>query len=169
MHILCVKLFLQIYPINAFNSVPADHTFYLTQNFRFGPEIAFAVNVILSEQRCPEQKSLVAGRKRDFILLGSCEIDPKLEEFRPVAIIGQSVNKLLCEVDKLVCDADESNRPTAALVGGLESYDLDDYLDIYYLIKGENDKLKKWKTLLDVDFFQELYTEENKGIQPSSN
>ena len=33
--------------VNALHSFDADRTFYLTQSFRFGPEVAFAANCCL--------------------------------------------------------------------------------------------------------------------------
>jgi hypothetical protein len=158
---------LQVYPfnstINAFESAPANHTFHLTQSFRFGPEIAYVANAFLSTQKNPEQTAIVGGRKEDFIILRSSEINPKLKDFRPVAILGRRWGRLLNEVDKLVCSVDGSDRPSAALVGGLESYDLDDYLDIYHLIKGENLKMKKWQTLQSIQSLEGIAWQTENG------
>jgi F-box protein 18 (helicase) len=55
--------------VNALESVEASHTFYLTQSFRFGPEIGFAADAFLSTLKAVNgRQTLVGGQKRDSIV-----------------------------------------------------------------------------------------------------
>lgn len=113
--------------VNALGSVESTQTFYLTQSFRFGPDIAFAADAFLTKYKKVHKQTLVGGLKRDFVVSRSA-INVKDKEFRPVAVVGRTNIGLLAEVVKLVCDVDESKRPCAAFAGGLQSYNFDDYL-----------------------------------------
>ena len=48
--------------VNAMNNLPATHTFYLTQSFRFGPEIAFAAASCLELLKGEKEKTLVGNK-----------------------------------------------------------------------------------------------------------
>jgi len=51
--------------VNALDIVVPTHTYYLTQSFRFGPEIAFIANKTLLELKGIDERTLVGGKKRD--------------------------------------------------------------------------------------------------------
>lgn len=54
--------------VNALSSVPATHTFHLTQSFRFGPEIGYAAHCVLEELLNVKCHTLVGGRCHDSII-----------------------------------------------------------------------------------------------------
>jgi F-box protein 18 (helicase) len=141
--------------VNALGSVESTQTFYLTQSFRFGPEIGFAADAFLTTQKCVDRQTLVGGEKRDYVV-SRCDVDVKDKEFRPVAIIGRTNIGLFSEVVKLVCEAETSSRPKASFAGGFDSYNFDDYLDIYHLSVGQNQKMKKWKKFRNFESFQQF-------------
>ena len=141
--------------VNALGSVESTHTFYLTQSFRFGPEIAFAADAFLTTQKGVETQTLVGGNKRDFVVSRSV-IDVTNKEFRPVAVIGRTNMELFAEVVRLVCDVKDDVRPRAAFAGGFESYNFNDYLDIYNLSIGRNELMKKWKNFRSFSSFQQF-------------
>ena len=122
--------------VNALDLITPTHTYYLTQSFRFGPEIASVANKWLFYLKSVEDRTLVGGMKRDSYL--GTNIDPRDQ----VAFIGRSNFGLFQKLNQLIFD---DNCKSVGLVGGVESYNFDDYLDIFYLMKGQNDKMKKYK------------------------
>ncbi|KAG0724849.1 F-box DNA helicase 1 [Chionoecetes opilio] len=54
--------------INALENVTSTHTFYLTQSFRFGPEVAYVAQCVLETLSRAEGRTLVGGHKRDCII-----------------------------------------------------------------------------------------------------
>ncbi|KAJ7370001.1 F-box DNA helicase 1 [Desmophyllum pertusum] len=53
---------------NALQEVTSTHTFYLTQSFRFGPEIAYVASCVLDVLKGVRNKTLVGGAKRGAVL-----------------------------------------------------------------------------------------------------
>merc|ERR1719402_1038079 len=53
--------------VNALESVAPTHTYFLTQSFRFGPEIAYVANCCLEHLKHKDGRSLVGGKKQDDI------------------------------------------------------------------------------------------------------
>merc|ERR1719244_2246968 len=51
--------------INALDIVTPTHTYFLTQSFRFGPEIAYVANKCLSAFKDKDSRTLVGGKKVD--------------------------------------------------------------------------------------------------------
>jgi len=123
--------------INALDLVSPTHTYFLTQSFRFGPEIAFVANKCLVGLKGMDQRTLVGGRKVDSFL--GTNIDYK----KQVAFIGRTNIGLFDKLNMLIFGGDKTKR--VGLVGGMESYSFEDYLDIYYLMVGEVKKMKKYK------------------------
>eukprot|EP00092_Neocalanus_flemingeri_P015188 GFUD01016405.1.p1 GENE.GFUD01016405.1~~GFUD01016405.1.p1 ORF type:complete len:854 (+),score=279.75 GFUD01016405.1:80-2641(+) len=123
--------------VNALDMVSPTHTYFLTQSFRFGPEIAFVANKCLVALKGNDERTLVGGRKVDSFL------GTNLDQKKQVAFIGRTNIGLFDKLNKLIFDGD--NKKRIGLVGGLEGYNFEDYLDIYYLMVGEVKKMKKYK------------------------
>ena len=122
--------------VNALDLVTPTHTYYLTQSFRFGPEIAFVANQCLSRLKGIDTRTLVGGLKRDSF--HGTNIDPKDQ----VAFICRTNFGLFDKLNNLIFN---DKCKDVGLVGGADGYNFDDYLDIYHLMKGQNDKMKKYK------------------------
>jgi len=123
--------------VNALDIVSPTHTYFLTQSFRFGPEIAFVANKCLVALKHKDSMTLVGGRKVDSFC--STNLDPK----KQVAFIGRTNLGIFEKLNKLIFDGDIKKR--IGLIGGTESYSFDDYLDIFYLMTGQEQKMKKYK------------------------
>ncbi|XP_073185002.1 F-box DNA helicase 1 isoform X4 [Lepidochelys kempii] len=54
--------------VNALFAVPHTHIFYLTQSFRFGPEIAYVGSTILDVCKKIRNKMLVGGNQEDYVI-----------------------------------------------------------------------------------------------------
>ena len=85
-------------------------TFYLTQSFRFGPEIAFAANSALTHYLSNPGPTLCGSRKEDSVL-GDKSHDAV---DGPKAIISRTNQRLHTEMVKLVCEPEEHSRPKIA-------------------------------------------------------
>jgi len=123
--------------VNALDIVSPSHTYFLTQSFRFGPEIAFLANKCLVSLKQKDSMTLVGGRKLDSFC--ATNIDPK----KQVAYIGRTNLGIFEKLNKLMFGGDAKKR--IGLIGGTESYSFDDYLDIFYLMTGQDKKMKKFK------------------------
>jgi len=123
--------------VNALDLVDPTHTYFLTQSFRFGPEIAFVANKCLVGLKGRDERTLVGGRKVDSFL------GTNLDQKKQVAFIGRTNIGLFDKLNKLIFDGD--NKKRVGLVGGLDGYNFEDYLDIYHLMVGEMKKMKKYK------------------------
>jgi len=123
--------------VNALDIVAPTHTYFLTQSFRFGPEVAFVANKCLVALKHKDSMTLVGGRKVDSFC--STYMDPK----KQVAFIGRTNLGVFEKLNKLIFDGESKKR--IGLIGGTESYSFDDYLDIFYLMTGQEKKMKKYK------------------------
>ncbi len=127
---------------NALESVRATHTYYLTQSFRFGPEIAYVANCCLGTLK-GEKRLFVAGGKKVDALVNEAQT-------KPVALIARTNQCLLDKVVTLVCDADEGSRPKCAFAGGFDSYEWTDYEDFYNLKYGRHSEVsRRWQYFHD--------------------
>jgi len=124
--------------VNALGLVSPTHTYFLTQSFRFGPEIGFVANICLTNLKKEDTRTLVGGMKRDSYR-GTNSSDNKNQ----VAFIGRSNLGIFEKLNKLIFD--EKLGKKIGLVGGVDSYNLDDYLDIFYLYNNQKEKMKKYK------------------------
>ena len=85
-------------------------TFYLTQSFRFGPEIAFAANSVLTHYLSNRGPTLFGSRKKDSVLgdKSLAEVDG------PIVILARTNLRLFTEMVTLVCKPEEHLRPKIA-------------------------------------------------------
>jgi len=122
--------------INALDIVKPTHTYFLTQSFRFGPEIAFVANKCLVGLKGRDEMTLVGGKKTDTYLA------TKIEWKKQIALIGRTNLGIFETMNSLIF---KSGSKKIGLVGGTESYNFEDYLDLYHLMMGEHHKMKKFK------------------------
>lgn len=138
--------------VNALDLVNPTHTYYLTQSFRFGPEIAFAANKCLTAFKGKDHRTLVGGKKVDTFT-GSVRVG------RQVAFIGRTNMGVFNKLNLLMFAAKSSEpRHRVGLVGGVESYNFEDYLDIYRLSIGRKNDMKKFKTFHSYNQFKTFAT-----------
>ena len=123
--------------VNALGLLTPTHTFFLTQSFRFGPEIGFVANKCLVNLKGLDSRTLVGGKKKDSFL------GTNRSERDQVAFIGRTNFGLFDKLNRLM--SEEAGGKTIGLVGGAESYNFDDYLDILHLMMNEKQKMKKYK------------------------
>ncbi|XP_067118337.1 F-box DNA helicase 1-like [Centruroides vittatus] len=118
---------------NALEEVNCTHTYYLTQSFRFGPEIAYVASCILEVTKQISNKTLVGGIQSGCIT-GKSE--------GQICIIARTNLNLLNEVIRLCCiqelRSDEPRSIHGHLNGGIKAYNLDQIVDIYHLLTAGN-------------------------------
>jgi len=139
--------------VNALDIVTPTDTYFLTQSFRFGPEIAFVANKCLVGLKGKDEMTLVGGRKVDSFLATT------LDQKKQVAFIGRTNLGIFDKLNKLIFEGDSKKR--IGLIGGTESYNFDDYLDIFYLMVGEVNKMKKYKAWKSYAQFKAFATNVN--------
>ncbi|XP_078676527.1 F-box DNA helicase 1-like isoform X2 [Branchiostoma floridae x Branchiostoma belcheri] len=107
---------------NAMQETVCTHTYYLTQSFRFGPEIAYVAACLLDVLKGVKTKTLVGSSKTGTVL-GTKQGQE--------AVICRMNFTLFNEAVRLT---DPSRPPVRiAFVGGLRGYQHNRILDIYYL------------------------------------
>ncbi|KAK8392563.1 hypothetical protein O3P69_014751 [Scylla paramamosain] len=119
--------------INALESVESTHTFYLTQSFRFGPEVSYMAQCVLDLISETQRQTLVGGHKQDTIvasLSNSEALSPSSS--RRTAFLGRS-NLEVYQEALYMCQQDAFACMTMAFAGGLHRYGLDTVMDIYNL------------------------------------
>ncbi|XP_047479508.1 F-box DNA helicase 1-like [Penaeus chinensis] len=119
--------------VNALQMVPATHTYYLTQSFRFGPEISYVANCSLEVLKNVQKQTLVGGRKQDFVYVSS--------KSEPVTSSGKKLstaylarmNLTIYKLSISMCLDDKYSHMSMSFAGGLAKYGFDTVLDIYKL------------------------------------
>ncbi|KAL9960100.1 hypothetical protein ACROYT_G033506 [Oculina patagonica] len=106
---------------NALQEVASTHTFYLTQSFRFGPEIAYVASCVLDVLKGIRNKTLVGGSKRGSVMG---------ERSGQLCIITRCNYTLFNEAVNVCC---ANNNTKVGFVGGLQGLALDRVLDIHKL------------------------------------
>ena len=122
-------------------------TFYLTQSFRFGPEIAFAADCCLKYTLHNKGPSVFGVKKRDSILGGtSLGLSSQCEQ---VSILGRTNSRLFEEMVTLVCEVEEHRRPKIAFPPaiGTEAMGFEKIRDLYYFNIGETNLISKWNPI----------------------
>lgn len=109
--------------VNAMQDVAADRVFYLTQSFRFGPEISHVANTILEVLKNESTKNLVGHGKLDKI---------NGQERGQVAVLCRSNFTVFSEAVKTCVYSDQPVR--AAFVGGVDGFGFQMLMDIYRLM-----------------------------------
>ncbi|XP_062381691.1 F-box DNA helicase 1-like [Sardina pilchardus] len=120
--------------INSLNTIQHTHIYYLTQSFRFGPEIAYVGATILAVGK-GVKKTMVGGNQRDSVrgqdvemrrrfLTGVGEADGRL------AILSRTNASIFHEAVRLT-DLNPTSR--IYIVGGIKAFGLNKIRDIWVL------------------------------------
>ena len=155
--------------LNEVNSLSDVKTYYLTQSFRFGPAIGFIANCAIEHLKNNDSQTLVGGKKMDQLISSENICNENIDTFKPIAVIGRTNAGLFDHIVKFVSENDgirisnqqgcsnfgitdccccnkNKRQLKACFAGGFDSYNFNDYLDIYFLHKGQTEKMKKYKT-----------------------
>ena len=102
--------------IKKHRNTSVKETFYLSQSFRFGAEIAFAVESCLKHLLGAPGPSIVGTTKKDSVG-GQIDSNPPDSTgiTEKVAIIGRTNFGLFCEMVRLVSEVEEHARPRIAI------------------------------------------------------
>ncbi|XP_063068175.1 F-box DNA helicase 1 isoform X2 [Engraulis encrasicolus] len=117
--------------VNALYTVPHTHIYYLTQSFRFGPEIAFVGASILSV--CKGVKRTLVGTLQKGNVCGTGHTAGE-----GVAILCRSNLSVFSEAVRLTEDPNHKIH----IVGGVDNFGLKRIMDIWILLQPD-DKRKK--------------------------
>lgn len=130
--------------VNALDLVEANKVFYLTQSFRFGPEIAYVANCCLEVLKGEDKKTIVGGKKIDKLIYRDLEAGVKDGQ---VAILARKNSTLFSEaVERLIQKSSSKTgaiQHTGFFIGGTDHFD--DLLQIFYLMSKEKAKMTKYK------------------------
>ncbi|KAK7101829.1 hypothetical protein V1264_020153 [Littorina saxatilis] len=141
--------------VNAMQGVQADRVFYLTQSFRFGPEIAQVANTILEVLK-DEHRKTIAGHSTPDTINGG--------QIGQLAVLCRSNFTVFAEAVKVCVYSDQPVR--IAFVGGLEGFGLSMLMDVYTLMLSTEDKkkdgheiqnqfIKRFQNLADLEKYAE--------------
>ncbi|XP_042883188.1 F-box DNA helicase 1-like [Penaeus japonicus] len=123
--------------VNALQMIPATHTYYLTQSFRFGPEISYIAHCTLESLKNVQNQTLVGGRKEDVVYVNS--------KSNPVTYSGKKLsraylarmNMTIYKLSISMCLDEKYSNMSMSFAGGLAKYGFDMVLDIYKLWQKE--------------------------------
>ncbi|XP_048879714.1 F-box DNA helicase 1 isoform X1 [Brienomyrus brachyistius] len=139
--------------VNAMQTVPHTHLYYLTQSFRFGPEIAYVGATIL--EACKNVTKTLVGGKCEGSVRGESDPAEGLQYFNPadprrgkVAILSRHNGTVF---DGAVRLTESEPRPRLHIVGGVENFGLGTIMDLWVLMQPEEDR--KRKNLAITDYF----------------
>lgn len=119
--------------VNALQMIPATHTFYLTQSFRFGPEISYIANCTLESLKNVQKQTLVGGRKQDCVYVNS-KSSPVTSSGRTLSTAYLArMNITIYKLSIYMCDQEKYSGMSMSFAGGLAKYGFDAVLDIYKL------------------------------------
>ncbi|XP_060587800.1 F-box DNA helicase 1-like, partial [Ruditapes philippinarum] len=118
--------------VNAMNRINADTIFYLTQSFRFGPEIAQVAMSCLEVLKKEKKKTLVGSGKK------SCVNGEKVGQ---LAIISRCNFTVFSEAVKKCCYSDQQCK--VAFVGGTQNFGFKMLMEMYALTLSENERHKE--------------------------
>ncbi|XP_073249885.1 F-box DNA helicase 1-like [Porites lutea] len=116
---------------NALQEVESSNTFYLTQSFRFGPEIAHVASSVLKALKDIQEKTLEGVAGEGSVLNEKCS--------KQLNVITRTNCTLFNEAAS-VCHAKEDVK--VGFIGGVKSLGLDRVLDIWKLRRAGSDTAK---------------------------
>ncbi|XP_005504384.1 F-box DNA helicase 1 isoform X12 [Columba livia] len=135
--------------VNTLYSVPHTHVYYLTQSFRFGPEIAYVGATILDVCKKIRNKTLVGGNQ---------EGDVRGRMKGKITILSRSNFNVFEDAVRLT----ERQRDTKIhVIGGLHRFDLSRIDDIWKLSQAA-DRQKKENLVINDSFIKKW--EETRGF-----
>ncbi|XP_069972775.1 F-box DNA helicase 1 isoform X3 [Penaeus vannamei] len=119
--------------VSALQKIRATHTYYLTQSFRFGPEISYMVYCTLKTFKRVERPIIVSGRKRDHVYVKDKEhSEPPIDQNLKSAYLART-NVALYKHAISMCEDERYSGVSMRFAGKLDSYKFEDVLDIYKL------------------------------------
>lgn len=118
--------------VNAMNRISADTIFYLTQSFRFGPEISQVAMSCLEVLKKEKKKTLVGSGKKCYV---------NGERVGQLAIISRCNFTVFSEAVKKCCYSDEECK--VAFVGGTSNFGFPMLMDMYALTLPEHERQKE--------------------------
>ncbi|KAJ8411248.1 hypothetical protein AAFF_G00172540 [Aldrovandia affinis] len=145
--------------VNALQEAPHTHVYYLTQSFRFGPEIAYIGATILCICK-GVKKTLVGGSQEGSVRGEEGAPSESLRGHRDGAVAFLS----RCNVtvfDQAVRLTAGSSPPRIHIVGGVDKFGLKTILDIWALMQPESER--KQKNLTIADYFIRTFCREKMG------
>ncbi|XP_042191393.1 F-box DNA helicase 1 [Callorhinchus milii] len=122
---------------NALCEAPHTHTYCLTQSLRFGPDIAYLAATILEVCKHVRDKTLVGGSLDDGSRGNGVE---------QMAILCRGVPAAFDEALRLTAGQNPSK---IHLIGGLGKFGLDTILDVWMLLKPDEDPKRKEAVIRD--------------------
>ncbi|XP_028810468.1 F-box DNA helicase 1 [Denticeps clupeoides] len=117
--------------VNALHTISHTHLFYLTQSFRFGPEIAYIGATILDV--CKQVKKTLVGGLQEGSVCGVYTRKGK----GSLAILCRSNGTVFSEAVRV---AENSPQCKIHIIGGVNSFGLQKIMDIWELMQGDNRK-----------------------------
>ncbi|KAL2087347.1 hypothetical protein ACEWY4_016175 [Coilia grayii] len=124
--------------VNALYTVPHTHIYYLTQSFRFGPEIAFVGASILNV--CKGVKRTLVGTLQKGNVCGTGQTEGS------VAILSRSNVSVFSEAVRLTEDNPQCR---IHIVGGVDSFGLKRIMDIWVLMQPDEKRKKENLSIQD--------------------
>lgn len=118
---------------NALENLTATHTFYLTQSFRFGPEVAFVAHAILERFLRVSSKTLVGGAVNDTLLADPEDISHNMQR----AYLCRT-NLHCYKLALHMCRSAAFKDTKLAFAGGIDKVGLEDVMDIFKLTQLQN-------------------------------
>ncbi|XP_060062920.1 F-box DNA helicase 1-like [Ylistrum balloti] len=125
--------------VNSMQTVQASTIFYLTQSFRFGPEIAEIAACCLETLKNEKRKTLV-GNGQPCKVLG--------EQVGQLAVLTRCNSTLFNEAVKRCCH--ENTDDKVAFVGGTDGFGFGMIMDIYYLMLPTEQRIKDLHCLFTI-------------------
>ncbi|TRZ10991.1 hypothetical protein HGM15179_016105 [Zosterops borbonicus] len=127
--------------VNTLHLLPHTHLYYLTQSFRFGPEIAYVGSTVLEVGKGIRHKTLLGGNQKGAVRRGRAG---------PVAILSRSNWNVFEDAVRL-----SGRDPPAKIhvIGGLERFGLSRIFDIWKLSQAE-DVRKNSQLVIEDSFIQ---------------
>ncbi|XP_013400415.1 F-box DNA helicase 1-like isoform X2 [Lingula anatina] len=118
--------------VNSMRQVENTHTFYLTQSFRFGPEIAYVANCVLEHLKKEKTKTLVGSG-----VPGGVYGDQEGQ----LAILCRCNYTVFNEATKKCCYTDKNLK--VAFVGGTDGFGFPFLMEIYAMLLSEEQRKKE--------------------------
>ena len=132
--------------VDNFQDCQVKETFYLSQSFRFGSEIAFAAECCLKYLLGARGPSIMGTSKRDSVTGYINGQDTSVQHNQKTAVIGRSNSGVFAEMVKLVCEVEKHQRPKIAFPTN----------------RGESE-VKGWKKLVEMSLHRSGKTELLQG------
>jgi superfamily I DNA/RNA helicase len=123
-------------------------TMIMNKSFRFGPTVAKTATMLL------DYKSETTG-SAPFPIEGNEAINDVVRLILPMSMINDPHTRLHRTVSATLATAMNFIHKKVHWIGGIESYNLQEILDVYYFSQGMKNKVQRKKLLVDFNNFHE--------------